>query len=155
MTILDPNMPTVAGAWRCMISHQFTGMDLQAQAVRTKLLMDALPYSVGQVFCSMEHEEFLKSKYGENTEGIYCWCLEQQGMCDSVVFLITPGPESTGMKKELALAIKRKQKIIVCLHSGMEKESWVRPFLRASDFVLGWTEDEDLNALGYVSSDYF
>jgi len=155
MTVLDPNMPTMMGAWRSMISHQFTGMDLREQAVRAEILTGAIPYRANQIFCSLEHEDYLQKRYGKSTEGIYGWCLEQQGMCGSIVFLIAPGPQSLGMEKELVLAKKRKQKVIVCMHMSMEKRDWVKPFLKASDFVLGWTEDEDLDALRHVSDDYF
>ena len=155
MTVLDPNMPTVAGAWRCMVSHQFTDMDLTVQSERAELLVDAIPYKPEQVFCSLAHEAYLQEKYGSNTEGIYGWCLEQQGMCDSVVFLIAPGPESTGMKKELDLAIQRKQKIIVCVHKDMENKPWVMPFLKNAGFVMGWFNNDDLSALQHVAADYF
>jgi|GEM_PF-4167727 len=150
MTVLNPNLPTVVGAWRMMISHQFTGMDLAEQVARAQIIIEGLPYPPEQVFFSIDHEDFLKKKYGDNTEGIYDWCLEQQSMCDTIIFLIAPGPESSGMQKELALAKKRKQEIIVCVHADMQDENWVHDFCDAATMEYGWRKNGDLIALPFA-----
>lgn len=146
-TTSAPDVATLLSGWDIMISHQFTDMDLEQQTKRSAVIKGALPDD-SNVFCSLEHEDYLKEKFRDDIDAIYDWCLAQQRYCKTVVFLIAPGPKSTGMIKELNQAIASRQDIVVCVHTDMADKTWVQRFTEVAVAEIEWSGDQDLALVG-------
>lgn len=136
-------IPTGKENWMWMYSYQFTGMDLEH--VRRNLdRLREYESNPDTVFNSLDYQEWFDCQ-GMDVEAIYTWCLEQQKRCRRVLFLIDQGPESTGMKKELDLAVELDQLVTVCVHRDIVGHDWVKPFVDVCDGRLYiFTDYDDL-----------
>ncbi len=115
------------------ISYQYSGIHpgLRKQVIDgvTRELKDQ-----GQsYYCSLDDEEFFRSKRMSNEE-IYAYCLDKQKKCDRILFVFIAGSvESAGMKKELDLAQEIDQKPGLRFNPGIGLRDWMKPYFVYTD----------------------
>jgi len=114
-----------------MLSYQWTGIPDEIRQKNLEKILDFFEKNNQKIFCSDQFQNFFDLN-NMGSEENYNFCLEAQKRAEKVLFFIFAENESTGMKKELALTKKNKQKAILLLNQKYEDLDWVQEF---KDFV--------------------
>lgn len=120
-----------------ILSYKFTWVAMEELQADLGMLKDLLDWLWLKTFCSLFAEDHFQERKMDD-DNVYQYCLNVQEWCRLMVAYIKYETKSSGMDKELKLALEKGQKIIVLIRAWLEK---IYPeFIDNSLFVVRYNE---------------
>lgn len=124
------NFDSLKKEYDVFVSYQYSGIEPELRDRNIQKMVDQVEASGKSFFCQNIHGKEVKEMSKMTYDEVLAFALEVEERCTEIYFHIIYPIESTGMKAELAHAIKKNIPGKLIILNELQYLDWVQPFIK-------------------------